>query len=119
MLDRKIFIDLSKITKCTIGRKNQNENPTLVLGGIGIQQDHACIETDGKKTVIKPLSKEAVKYIYINGEKLTSEKSITLKANDRIIFGTGTCFIFRNEDCAAASEIQDTKENPVTFEFAM
>jgi len=38
MLDRKIFIDLSKVTKATVGRKNKNldENPTLVLGGIGV-----------------------------------------------------------------------------------
>jgi hypothetical protein len=105
MLDRKIFIDLSKVTKCSIGRKNPNGNPTLVLGGIGIQQEHACFETDGKKTILKCLSKEAVRFTYINGEKLTSDKPVTLKANDRIIFGTSSCFIFRNEDNAAGSEI--------------
>jgi len=39
MLDRKIFIDLSKVTQATVGRKKQNpdDNPTLVLGGIGVQ----------------------------------------------------------------------------------
>jgi len=38
MLDRKIFIDLSKVTKATVGRKQRDDvpNPTLVLGGVGI-----------------------------------------------------------------------------------
>ena len=38
MLDRKIFIDLSKVTSASVGRKSANpdQNPTLVLGGIGI-----------------------------------------------------------------------------------
>jgi len=38
MLDRKIFVDLSKVTKCAIGRKqvDPTQNPNLVLGGIGI-----------------------------------------------------------------------------------
>lgn len=38
MLDRKIFIDLSKVTKCSVGRRRPapEENPTLVLGGVGI-----------------------------------------------------------------------------------
>jgi hypothetical protein len=119
MLDRRIFIDLSKQTKCSVGRKNPNVNPTLVLGGIGIQQDHVSFETDGKKTVIKCLCKEAHKHTYINGEKLKNDKPVTLKANDRIIFGVGSVFLFRNEDSAAQSEVQDTKENPVTYEFAM
>lgn len=41
MLDRKIFFDLSKITKATVGRKQHGDEaaqPTLVLGGIGIQE---------------------------------------------------------------------------------
>jgi len=65
------------------------------------------------------LSKESCKYTYINGLVLKNDKSVTLQANDRIIFGTGSAFLFRNEDNAAKSAVQDTKENPVTHEFAM
>jgi len=119
MLDRKIFIDLSKQTKCSVGRRNPNEDPTLVLGGIGIQQDHVCFETSGNKTVLKVLCKEAVKHTYVNGLRLKNDKPVTLKANDRVIFGVGSVFLFRNEDNAAGSEVQDTKENPVSYEFAM
>lgn len=121
MLDRKIFLDLSKITKATVGRKApaDSEQPNLVLGGIGIQQQHASFITDDKKTILRPLCKEAVPFIYINGEKMTKNKDVTLSANDRIIFGSGSVFLFRNEDKASGVKVQDTKENPVTYEFAM
>lgn len=121
MLDRKIFFDLSKITKCKVGRKNHGaeEQPNIVLGGVGVQQDHAIFETNDKGTVLKPLNKEACPHIYINGIPLKDTKGVQLKANDRIIFGTGSCFLFRNQDRAANSEIQDTPEKPITHEFAM
>jgi len=69
MLDRKIFLDLSKITAATVGRRtgDSSQDPTLVLGGIGIEARHAVFETDNKKTVLKPLSDSAIKFIFING----------------------------------------------------
>jgi hypothetical protein len=60
-----------------------------------------------------------VPYIYINGEQLTSNKPVTLKANDRIIFGISSCFLFRNQDKKSEAKIQDTTEDPITQEFAM
>ena len=53
MLDRKIFLDLSKIKSATVGRRtgDPSQNPTLVLGGVGIEPRHAVFETDDKKTV--------------------------------------------------------------------
>lgn len=38
MLDRKIFLDLSKVNNAKVGRKQMNpdDNPEIVLGGIGI-----------------------------------------------------------------------------------
>ena len=38
LLDRKIFIDLSKQTNASVGRKqpDPSKNPDIVLGGIGI-----------------------------------------------------------------------------------
>ena len=58
-------------------------------------------------------------YIFINGEQLTSNKPVTLKANDRIIFGISSCFLFRNQDKKGEAKIQDTPEDPITQEFAM
>lgn len=121
MLDRKIFIDLSKVTNATVGRKHKipDENPTLILGGIGVQDQHACFETNDKQTLLKPLSEAALQFIFVNGEQLKSMKPVVLKPNDRVIFGTGSCFLFRNQDRAKDAKIQDTPENPITNEFAM
>jgi hypothetical protein len=66
-----------------------------------------------------PLCEAAMGSIAINGVKLTSMKEIMLTANDRIIFGNSTAFLFRNQDKAAGAAIQDTKEAPITYEFAM
>lgn len=42
MLDRKIFIDLSKKPSHLVGRKARDgEQPDIVLGGIGVQPKHA------------------------------------------------------------------------------
>lgn len=108
MLDRKIFFDLSKITKATVGRKQHSDEaaqPTLVLGGIGIQEHHAVFETTSSGTTLKPLGESAVDFIWINGEKIKNTKPVKLKANDRIIFGTGSCFLFRNQDKASEAKI--------------
>ena len=45
--------------------------------------------------MLRCLTKEAQKFTYLNGEKVKSDK-MTLKANDRVIFGTGSVFLFRN-----------------------
>lgn len=42
MLDRKIFVDLSKHTAAKVGRKQPgDEQPEICLGGIGIESQHA------------------------------------------------------------------------------
>ena len=58
MLDRKVFIDLSKVTDAKVGRKQPNpeQNPSIVLGGIGIQSEHATFITDANCTKLVPLS---------------------------------------------------------------
>jgi hypothetical protein len=122
MLDRKIFLDLSKHSEAKVGRKNvadPDKNPQITLGGIGIQHEHACFVTNDQGTSLKPLSEDAMKQVSINGKKLTSMDEVKLKANDRIIFGTSSCFLFRNQDRAGESEVQDEPQNPVTYEFAM
>ena len=44
----------------------------------------------------------------------------TLKPNDRVIFGTGSVFLFRNQQRDSESGPKlDTKEDPITYEFAM
>jgi len=108
MLDRRIFFDLSKHTACDIGRKKHGDDakdPLIVLGGVGVQENHAVFTTTSKGTTLKPSCKEAVQYIFINGLPMTSDKAVTLKANDRVIFGTGSVFLFRHEDQASKAEV--------------
>jgi hypothetical protein len=51
------------------------------------------------------LSESALPFIFVNGHKLKGMKPVLLEANDRIIFGTGSCFLFRNQDKAQNSKI--------------
>jgi len=47
MLDRKNFIDFTVKNPATVGRPNladQTKNPHVVLGGTGIQEQHAIFE---------------------------------------------------------------------------
>lgn len=122
VLDRKIFLDLSKHKNAKVGRKNPedpNNQPEICLGGVGIQLNHCTFKTTDAGTFLVPLCEAAMGSITINGVKLTSMKEIKLTANDRIIFGNSTAFLFRNQDKAAGAAIQDTKEAPITYEFAM
>jgi hypothetical protein len=41
-----------------------------VLGGIGIQQNHAVIEKTSKGYVIKPTSPEALEHLSVNGQRI-------------------------------------------------
>jgi len=64
-----------------------------------------------------PCSEESVKHIYINGNVLTSCSPVDLKPNTRIILGTGSVFLYRNEVRKQEADVQDEPE--ITFEFAM
>jgi len=121
VLDRKIFLDLMEHTTCKVGRKtaNPDENPEVMLGGIGIQSDHAIFSTSGDRTKLWACNAEAAKHIYINGNALTNCHPVDLKPNDRIIFGTGTVFLYRCQQRDAEVELTDSPENPITFEYAM
>ena len=111
MLDRKIFFDLSKITNCEVGGKNiedEDKNPQIVLGSVGIQMHHAAFKTTAAGTTICPLSKESCPFVFVNGVPCKDMTAIMLKPNDRVIFGTGSCFLFKNGDKSDGSEVADT-----------
>jgi hypothetical protein len=89
MLDRKIFLDLSKITSAKVGRKTNDPktDPHLILGGVNIQQQHAVFETDANGTRLKPSSEKASESIWVNGKRLKGTNGVMLQPNDRIVFG--------------------------------
>jgi hypothetical protein len=55
-LDRKVYYDLAKADATHVGRKNGDPEPQVVLGGIGIQSNHAVFEKTKKGYIIKPTS---------------------------------------------------------------
>ena len=50
---------------------------------------------------------------------MTSMTPIVLKPNDRVVFGQSAAFLFKEKDKQSGSEVPDTQENPISFEFAM
>jgi hypothetical protein len=68
MLDRKIFQDLSNPGAKKVGRKNASEAQDIVLGGVGIEAEHAKFVTndDGSVTLV-PCNEKAMSNIIING----------------------------------------------------
>jgi len=64
-----------------------------------------------------PSSEASMPHIFINGEAITSCNKIDLKPNTRIILGTGSAFLYRNEIRKAEADIQDDPE--ISYEFAM
>lgn len=116
ILNRKIFVDLSKHTSADVGRKAGDHRPICELGGVGIQVKHATFETSGNSTKLVPVCDAAVEHITLNGKKLTSMTPVELKPNDRIIFGNGSIFLYKNNDRGGES----MSDNPeITFEVAM
>lgn len=82
----------------------------MLLGGVTIQLKHAVFETTDKGTTIKPLCKEAVEFISINGKPMKDMKAVLLKPNDRIVFGTSSVFLFKhnlNEKDASMADTAD------------
>lgn len=122
MLDRKIFFDLSVKTHCLVGRKNPLDSsykPEIILSSVGIQIEHAVFETDEYATTLRAISESALPFITVNGEKIDSLDKIRLRANDRIIFGTSVVFLFKHEAATKGFSMEDSLDDPITFEFAM
>ena len=79
-----------------VGRKHGNPKPKIILSGIGIKQNHAIFVGGDKENeiILKPNEADAIKYIYINGQKMKSQDGQVLIHKDRIVFGTNTIMVF-------------------------
>ena len=119
MLDRKIVYDLTSAPQTHIGRRNGDPVPQVVLGGIGIQSNHAFFELspDGSY-LLKPSSAIAFDQITVNGNKLTNAQGVKLQPNDRIIFGTNSVFLFKDPEHEMNVSMVDQEENPISWELA-
>ncbi len=90
----------------------------MVLGGIGIQTNHAIFQKTSKGYVLKPTSPQSLDQITVNGVKLKSSDGILLKPNDTIIFGTNSVFLYKDASSSVAPSHPDEEDDPLTWEAA-
>ena len=113
-LSNKIFHDIDKLEKITIGRKSPNKNmpnPVISLASIGIEYNHACVEKMGDAYFLY-LNKDKEGSVFYNGQLV--EEKIKLKHLDRIIFGTSAIFLFLNPHEPVEGEFQ---KEEIDYEF--
>ena len=111
MLDRKQAYDLTEDGKIMVGRKNANPEAQIVLGGIGVQKNHAFFEVDGDgNAVLNPFNSSCKDDIKINGQKIAGPT--ILNHGDRVVFGTSNAFLYRDPE----KNPEDLKED-VDFDF--
>lgn len=112
-LDKVAVYDVASEPKTYVGRKNGDPTPKVILGGPGIQPNHAYFEYKGSDVHLKPNSKEAKGQIKVNGKDIGS--GVKLNHNDRIVFGAASVFIFRlpgkDEDPAIDYEMAQDEVN--------
>ena len=97
MLDRKQAYGLNEGSKLIVGRKNANPEAHIVLGGIGIQKNHAFFTVDNEGNVVLTPTEEAKKEgVKVNG--VTIHGPTVVNHNDRIVFGTSNAFLFKEKD---------------------
>ena len=92
-LNKIAVYDVATDGKVYVGRKNGDPTPKIILGGSGIQKNHAYFENKGEVISLIPNSKEANGQIKVNGKDIG--KGLKLKNNDRIVFGASSVFLFR------------------------
>ena len=118
LIDRKIVYNLEKKDATLVGRKSSKPASDIVLGGIGIQKDHATFSKRKDGYYLVPKSVEALDNIFVNGRKIESLKGVLLKPNDRVIFGTNSYFIFKDPPNSKEESLEDLKDAPLTIEMA-
>lgn len=97
MLDRKQAYGLQQGQKLIVGRKNANPEAQIVLGGIGIQKNHAFFTVDSEGNIVLTPTEEAKKDgVKVNG--VTINKPTVINHNDRIVFGTSNAFLFKEKN---------------------
>ena len=92
-LDRLAVYDVATEDKTFVGRKRGKPTPSIIMGGPGIQLNHAYFENKDGDIYLKPNSKESKGQIKVNGKEIG--KGVKLNHSDRIVFGAASMFIFR------------------------
>lgn len=73
-----------------IGKKD-GDNPDIILGGIGIQKNHAIISNENQELYIEPANRTESDGIFLNGQNINGRTKLSNK--DRLIFGMHSAFL--------------------------
>lgn len=92
-LDRLAIYDVATEAKTLVGRKMDKPAPHIILGGPGVQKNHAFFENKDGDIWLRPNSKDAKDQIKVNGKDVG--KGVKLNHLDRIVFGASSMFVFR------------------------
>ena len=90
----KIYHNLKVKKKLLIGKGSENEEPDIILRGIGVRERHALIESRGEEYFLVAQDEGSSDYLFCNGERVAKEEK--LHNWDRVAIGFNTIFVFRN-----------------------
>ncbi|CAH1778943.1 unnamed protein product [Owenia fusiformis] len=76
----------------TIGRKDADPKPKIMLSGLSISKEHAIVKNSKGGCEIKPAGAGAK--IKVNGQPLTGARDLVHK--DRVLFGSSHLYVFTN-----------------------
>ncbi|XP_038077973.1 kinesin-like protein KIF28P isoform X3 [Patiria miniata] len=91
MLSNVVFHFLGS-DETTIGRKDADPQPTIMLSGLSISKQHAIITNSDGEITLRPYSSSCK--IKVNGVPLAGARS--LEHLDRVMFGSNHLFVFHN-----------------------
>jgi hypothetical protein len=115
MLTGKFRHSFKNKERILVGRANGVPRPDIIISAIGIRNNHAeFIKESDDEIFIVPASEDCCEYIHLNGEMVTEKQR--LFHLDRVVFCTGTAFIFKDE---ANSDFKRTmvEEKDIDFEY--
>ncbi|XP_022096097.1 kinesin-like protein KIF28P isoform X3 [Acanthaster planci] len=91
MLSNVVFHFLGA-SETTIGRKDADPPPTIMLSGLSISKQHAIVTNNDGEITLRPYSSSCK--IKVNGVPLAGAR--TLEHLDRVMFGSNHLFVFHN-----------------------
>ncbi|CBZ50020.1 putative kinesin motor domain cointaining protein [Neospora caninum Liverpool] len=119
-----------------IGKKKGDWTPDVSLSGLGVFPKHCRCALDASKRAVYLEVVEGINYTFVNGEKITQKKPVSLRSGDRLVLGQAYAFLVvfpaeqtqqkllaehtydgvLEEVCVAQGEVKRVKPNEVELQ---
>jgi len=113
-LNGKVYYNFQDKEALTVGRKNADPVPDIILGGVGVQDQHATFKKEGSGFTLTAGAGVSGS-LFVNGLPVSGTQE--LKHFDRILLGTASVFIFKNPENTETSSPIETGE--VDYEYVL